>query len=237
MAHRKRKSLSGRTIAVTRADGRADELSRRLVELGAEVVETPAIEIRPVRRPRLESAEILLFTSANGVECWFRRMRELGRDARTLADCMIAAVGPATAATLERYGILADFVASEFTSERMARELAPRVRGRTVLHAGADKTNPEVRRILEAHGAKFRKLTLYRIVRPKRIRWPGADLVTFASAQTARNFAALVRERPPAACPGPVTARAARRAGFRVVTEAECYTIEGLVEAILQWAK
>ncbi|MBI2899566.1 MAG: bifunctional uroporphyrinogen-III C-methylase/synthase [Planctomycetes bacterium] len=232
-----RRPLFGRRIVVTRPRDQAGDLAQRLAELGAEVLTVPTIEIQPVPHARIDDADLLLFTSQNGVECYFRRLRDLGRDSRRLAKTFVAAVGPATAAALERHGVLADFVASEFTSERLAREIAPLGRGKTVLHAGADRTNPEVRRILEKHGAKFRKVTLYRIVPAQRLRCPDADLVTFASAETARQFAARAGTRMPAACIGPVSAKAARDAGFRVAAVAKEYTLEGLVEAIVKWAR
>lgn len=233
---RVKSALDGLRIAVTRAPEQAGALSERLASLGAAVVEFPTIAIRPVPRPEIPDAEMVLFTSQNGVELYFRRLRQLGRDSRSLAGRFVAAVGPATAGALDRHGILADFVAPEYTSERMARDLAPIARGRSVLHAGADKTNPVVRRTLEKHGARFRKVTLYRIVPARKRKWTGADLVTFASAETARRFARMVRSRPPAACIGPVTAKAARESGFPVAAVAREYTIDGLVDAILQWA-
>ncbi len=229
--------LFGFRIAVTRAAEQAGGFCRALADLGAHVVEFPTIEIRPTVRPRIPPAEVLLFTSQNGVEFYFRRLREEGRDARSLGETLVAAVGPATASALDRHGILADLVSGEFTSEALARQVAPICRGRTVLHAAADKANVEVREILTTAGARYLKATLYRIVPARRVRWTGGDLVTFASAETARRFAAMVRARPPAACIGPVTVKAARRAGFPVAAVAREYTIPGLLEAILRWAQ
>jgi uroporphyrinogen III methyltransferase/synthase len=39
----------------------------------------------------------------------------------------------------------------------------------------------------------------------------------------------------PAACIGPTTAAAAQKAGLRVALTPEEYTVEGLVEALVQW--
>lgn len=228
-----KRPLFGRRIIVTRARDQAGELVHRLELLGAEVILAPTIEIRHVPNPKIPQADFVIFTSANGVDGYFRHVK----DTRTLAKSTIAAVGPATAASLERRGIMPDVVASEFTSEFLAKTLAPRVRGRTVLHAGADKTNPRVREILQEAGAKFRKVTLYRIVRARRPEIRDADLVTFASAETARTFASMTKLRPPAICIGPVTAKSAKAAGFRVVGVAREYTIDGLIEAILKWSK
>lgn len=229
-------SLKGIRIAVTRPRGRVDGFARSLERHGAEAVVFPTLEIRPVRAESLPIPDFLLFTSATGVDLYFQRMKRLRKNISLLSRTRIGVVGPGTARTVRQWGLRVEYQPKEFTSERLARRMARDVRGLRVVHAGADKTNPVVREILEAAGARFRKLLLYRIARPKRRSWPGADIVTFASAQSARNFAAMVEDRPRAACIGPVTARAARECGFRVPVRARPYTMDGLLKGILRWA-
>jgi len=242
-----RRPLAGLRIVVTRSREQASDLASRLSELGADVVEFPTIEIRPVARWKHVDAvlrdvthyDAVVFTSQNTVPLVFARLSALGMDARSLAGVRIAAVGPATASALERAGIRADWVADEFTvsalAKKIARVLPP---GARVLHPGADKRSPLLERGLAAAGLHVRNLDVYVIARPRRRpKLKRADLVTFASAQTARNFAALCKLRPPAACIGPVTSAAARERGFRVVAQAKPYTIPALVEAILKWRK
>jgi uroporphyrinogen III methyltransferase/synthase len=74
-----RRPLHGEVVAVTRARAQASGLAERLRELGAEVVETPAIRITP--RPvegalrdaldRIEEYALICFTSPNGVHLFF----------------------------------------------------------------------------------------------------------------------------------------------------------------------
>jgi uroporphyrinogen-III synthase len=62
------------------------------------------------------------------------------------------------------------------------------------------------------------------------------DVVTFTSASTVDQWvAAFGTDCVPAtvACIGPVTADAARRAGFTVAVVAEVHTIDGLVDALV----
>ena len=62
----------------------------------------------------------------------------------------------------------------------------------------------------------------------------GADLLTFTSGSTVRNFAGAVGQplpQTPTICIGPATAETARDIGFNVVGVADPHTIEGLVEA------
>ena len=60
------------------------------------------------------------------------------------------------------------------------------------------------------------------------------DAVVFTSASTVRGFASMagVTDAPPAMCIGPVTAEAARDAGFVVAAVADPHTVEGVVEAV-----
>ena len=76
--------LLGRSVAVTRARAQASELAERLRELGATVVEAPAIRIveLPTVVPELSSYDLLCLTSPNGVRLLFEKLRASGRDAR-----------------------------------------------------------------------------------------------------------------------------------------------------------
>src|SRR4051812_34925293 len=110
-----RRPLHGEVVAVTRARAQASALAERLRELGAEVVETPAIRIEP--RPvegdlqaamdRIHEYTLICFTSPNGVDLFFDG---LTGDARTLAGATVAVIGPGTAAALLDHGIRPDVV-------------------------------------------------------------------------------------------------------------------------------
>src|SRR3954471_3771878 len=98
--------LFGRRVVVTRAREQSSALRARLEELGAEVLELPtiAIEPLPVSLPDLATVAWLVFTSANGVDGFFiRGLRARGLDARALGAVRVAAIGPGTAAALERF--------------------------------------------------------------------------------------------------------------------------------------
>ncbi len=46
-----------------------------------------------------------------------------GRDARALAQAQVAAVGPSTAAELERHGVIADVMPEKAVAEELAKAL------------------------------------------------------------------------------------------------------------------
>jgi len=90
LAWLERRPLHGRRVVVTRARAQASGLAATLRDLGAEVVELPAIRIEP----RLESEDarraiegigeyaLICLTSPNGVHLLFDALRDAGLDAR-----------------------------------------------------------------------------------------------------------------------------------------------------------
>src|SRR5207245_11386481 len=118
--------LAGTTVAVTRARAQASGLARSLGELGARVVQAPAISVRPLPGPPLDPSpyDLVCVTSANGVQGLFERLAAGRRDARALAGARVAAIGPATAAALADRGISADVIPKRAVAEALVEALA-----------------------------------------------------------------------------------------------------------------
>ena len=85
-----KRPLFGKKIVVTRSREQASALAHKLSGLGAEVVIFPSIKIEPLRSFSALDREIrglggynwVIFTSSNGVEVFFNRLKKLGLDAR-----------------------------------------------------------------------------------------------------------------------------------------------------------
>jgi uroporphyrinogen III methyltransferase/synthase len=248
--------LSGVRVLVTRTREQASELSSILRELGAEIVEAPAIRIEPLRswaavdravvRLRDGAYEWVVFTSANGVRAFAGRLREAGLDARAFATAKIASVGPGTTEALAGLGLKPDLVPPTFTTQAVGKAF-PRGSGRVLL-ARADKVEPGLDEAIAAKGWTVDRLVAYRLMgqssMPADIRRAilggEIDVLTFASGGTVRAFARLLRGKPPAGtkvvCIGPVTAKAARAAGLRVARVADPHTIPALAAAVVEAA-
>ena len=65
----------------------------------------------------------LIFTSANGVKCFWERLEAQGLDARALYGLQVAAIGPATAQAVRTHGIAPDFVPEAYIAESVAEGL------------------------------------------------------------------------------------------------------------------
>jgi uroporphyrinogen III methyltransferase / synthase len=246
-----RRPLHGVRVIVTRARPQASELSRRLAALGAEPVELPAIRIDPridteeVRRAveGIHAYALVCLTSVNAARLLFQAMADQGRDARSLANAVIAAIGPGTVAALAENGVMADVVPERSVAESLAEALEKvDVTGKPVLIARAAEAREVLPDALRARGAKLDVVSLYETV-PERPE-PGAlerasdaDYITFTSASTVRNLVAALGDDVPsgarAVSIGPVTSEAAREAGLEVHVEAAEHDLDGLVEALL----
>jgi uroporphyrinogen III methyltransferase/synthase len=240
--------LFGRTVVVTRAREQASVLVARLEDLGAEVLELPAIEITPIdfAVPDLAAYEWLVFTSANGVRAFFvDGVRPAGLDARALAGLRIAAIGPGTDRALERFGLRADLVPERFVAESLLEAFPdPTAPGARVLLARAEVARDILPDGLTERGYAVDVLPVYR-TRPAtpdpallaRVREGRFDAVTFTSSSTVDNFCVQVDPRPDpfpfVVSIGPVTSATARERGLRVDAEAEQHTIDGLVATLL----
>ena len=248
--------LFGQRVLVTRTRQQASVLSARLRSLGAEARELPTSRISPpdnwtpLDRAITDLAQYdwIVFTSVKGVRYFWERLANAGLDARALHGVRLAAIGPATAAELKAHGLQADYVPGEYVAEAVAAGLGE-TPGLRVLLPRADLARPALADLLREGGAEVVEVSAYRTVRPD---LGGADLgdllasitvATFTSSSTVRNLAAMARDagldlprelaQATIACIGPITATTARDLGLTVQIVAQEYTIDGLVEALV----
>jgi uroporphyrinogen III methyltransferase / synthase len=248
--------LNGKTIAVTRARAQASGLARRLTNLGAEVIETPAIRIvaRPVTGELAQAAReigsfaVVCVTSPNGAALLLDAVEAVGGDARSFAGVEVAAIGPGTAAELARRGIRADIVAGVSTAEGLLDALAGiELEGERVLVARASAARDALPDGLSARGANVVVVPLYDTVAEQLGAQQleavaRADYVTFTSSSTVRFFVdALGGDGLPLAARaisiGPITSATARELGIEVHAEAEKHDIDGLVDTLVAEAR
>jgi uroporphyrinogen III methyltransferase / synthase len=253
-----RRPLHGRRIVVTRARAQASGFLERLRRMGADAVEIPVIAVEPAAEQLDLDAALdrlaaphpggrwAVFTSANAVELVWEAVERAGRDARDLAGVRLVAIGPETAAALQRHGLRADLVPAEYVAEAVAEAmLAAGVDGARVWLPRAALARDVLPDRLREAGAEVDVLPLYRTVLPADAgailtaaldRGP-VDAVTFTSSSTVQHFVQALDGRPfppgaVAACIGPVTARTADAAGLPVAVVATEYTTAGLAAAL-----
>jgi len=253
-----KKPLFGRRIVVTRTRAQASALSGRLRELGADVLEIPTIKIVPISLPARARAQLknidrhfdwLVFTSPNAVDCFFQQFFKVQKDIRALGKIKIATVGPATASKFAEYHLPIDLQPREFTTASLAKAFKPKtVKGFSFCLPRGNLADPELAQYLKKHGGKVTEWTLYH-TNPEtldengaraRYQVEGADWITFTSSSTVENWHALGLKidsqgrQPRHASIGPVTSATLKKLGYRIDLAAKKYTIDGLIDALLQ---
>lgn len=255
-----KRPLLGRNVVVTRAREQASELGGKLAELGANVLECPAIEIAPLSDysacdmaiKRLHEYDWVIFTSVNGVKHFWERLAYSDRDSRSLSDCKVAAIGPATAHALQTLGIRPDLVPAEYVAESVAEALLDLVgedlQGMRILLPRAAQARMALPDKLAEHGAIVDIVPMYEtrpgageIGRAKELLMQGRlDCITFASSSTVDNFLKLLSAEElrkhaevQLAAIGPITAKTLSGHGLTATVQPSNYTIDGLIEAIV----
>ncbi|MEO7299736.1 MAG: uroporphyrinogen-III C-methyltransferase [Verrucomicrobiota bacterium] len=253
-----KRSLFGQRIVVTRTREQASQLSKQLLEHGAEVLEIPTIKIIPPTKQRelaealleLNSYDWLVFTSPNGVSAFFEYFFKAFDDMRDIGGVRIAAVGPATSAKLKELHLKVNLMPEEYVTKQIADAFKKfgSIENLKILLLRAEVANPELPEKLEEMGAIVDDIAVYKTV-PETEDWngaaarlieQGANWITFTSSSTVENFhtrfnlPVLIKKFPETklASIGPETTKAILALGLKPEIEANPHTIEGLVHAI-----
>jgi uroporphyrinogen III methyltransferase/synthase len=248
--------LFGCRIVVTRARRQASTLRRKLARLGADVLEIPTIRIDSVPLSASQREQVanfgrhfdwVVFSSPNGVERFLAEMTEHRIDIRALGAVRIAALGPATAALLEKAGLRVDVQPAIFTKEALADLLdQQQPKGKRFCLVQGNLADPALAEHLQARGAILEAWNLYDTqpetsdITGHRARFvrEGAHFIAFTSASTVDNWQRLQllpgdgAPRPRIVSMGPVTSERLRQLGFEIAAESASATLDSLIETI-----
>jgi len=226
--------LHGRTVAVTRARAQASALAARLRDLGATVVEAPAIRVLPLEASLPDEFDLLCVTSPNGAE----RLFGLLRDARDLAGVTVAAIGPGTALVLREHGIEPDIVPARAVAEGLVEALdGVSFRRAVIVRAkeGRDVLPDALRERGQVDVVALYETVAEPLSDETREAAAAADYVLFTSASSVRFFAAAggALSGPRLVSIGPATSEALRAHGAEPDLEADPHTPDGMIAALL----
>ncbi len=250
-------SLAGRVVAVTRPRGGEDALKARLLELGARILEAPAIVLAPPasfddldRALRaLERTDWIAFASAAAVERTAARAAELGIPPAALARPRLAVIGAGTAKRLARLLRAPDLVPPDARGESLAAALAGQVKGLRVLVPRPEESRPELVEGLARAGAEVVAPVAYRTVPAPpeslqplaaALRAGAVDAVAFASPSAVRSVVAalgpgaILLLRCALAAMGPTTAAELRAHGLVAAVEPAHPSGRALADALAE---
>ena len=255
-----KRPLLGKRIIVTRARQQASDLVSQLSDLGAECLEYPTIRIIAPKDPgplqqalkNLPTYDWIVFTSVNGVIHFFEHLFGAGKDVRSLSKLQTAAIGPATAEQLRKFGLNSDIVPQAYRAESVVEAFKEmNLKGKKILLPRARKARPILPLELTKMGAQVDEIPAYETLKAtenagdltRQLEDKRVDLITFTSSSTVKNFKALLpadsfkklMQGVIIASIGPITTDTAKQLDFDVHIKAESFSIPGLVEAILQY--
>ncbi len=253
------KPLFGKRVWVTRMAHQSREFAQRLRDAGADPVEIATIALHPVNETllkeaaaKLEGVDWVVFTSSNGVHCFFKGLSLLGADARRFGSARVCALGPATANALVHYGVQPDLIPKAYVAEALLEELCAihggELKGIRILIPRARVARDTLPEGLRARGASVEVVPVYETELPshvdvqalrEQLKEGTLRIVAFTASSTVHHAVRLLgKDAVPllnmltVACIGPVTAQTAREYGLRVDVIANEYTTAGLVDAL-----
>ncbi len=169
-------SLKGKTVAITRPIGQAEEAGKLIKEKGGVPYYIPAIEIKgltnfaPVKKfiSELQRGQVdyVIFMSTNGVKYLFSAAETLKQTSQLkegLAKTFVIAVGPRTAQALEQeYGIRVSLVPLKYSSEGLIECLQDKeISGKTIRIPRTTGATPTLTEKLKEMGAQVDEIYVY----------------------------------------------------------------------------
>ena len=240
--------LDGVTVGLSGSGHMIGKLREALEPLGAQTFLAQQSVLQPLPLP-IELAGLcdgtphwLVFTSANGVKQFFRRLGAEQVDLRRLHACRFAVIGAATGRALAAQGFHADLCPEPYTTAALAQALTAAVPAQEdiVLLRSRQGSSELFQTLSSSH--TVRDIHLYDAV-PSGLaaeeaqEWlPQADYLVFTSAGGVKMFLEQQGRVPAQAkcvCIGEVTAAAlARHSDGQPILPRET-SVEGIAEAIL----
>ena len=258
-------ALAGKTVVVTRAAAQAGEFVEELERYGAKVIICPTIEIaEPESYERLDEAidhlygyDWLIFTSANAIDYFLRRLNARGVKVEELDEIKVCAIGHASADKLRDARVHVDVIPSQSKAEGVFAALSEFVGGAEHLHGlnillpRAAVARDYLPKALEDAGARVDVVTTYRTVVPDNLDRGrlsamlagSADCIAFTSSSTVKNLALLfdthdlskILSGLTIACIGDITTETAEEFGLSVQIQPPQSTIKDLAKAIADY--
>jgi uroporphyrinogen III methyltransferase/synthase len=241
--------LASKKIAVLRPDAQIEESLNLAREYGFEPVGAPALMLVEQPLPadlldRINVAECVVFTSANGVKIAL----EKGHVLDSLRDKMVVSIGPRTRRALERYDLDA-LMPDEYSSEGLLKMLQGKCS--RILFLRSAQGSRYLSEGLRGAGLVVDDIALYDVAPSKDPRLDDLirsskriDVFAFTSSRTARYLLERAREmglekdlrdslaEAKVAVIGKPTAEELLRLGIRVDVMPEKFTFEAMLQAL-----
>ena len=239
--------LQGKRILVTREAKQARVFSEKIIVAGGVPIEVPLLKIACKQAEnsnqileKLPGYHWIIFTSANGVHCFFKQLPD-GMEALP-EQIKIAVVGHKTEEALLNYYRSADLMPEVYDADSLADIFLKKYEaGESILLVRGNRSRDVLPKVFTAKGIGFDSIEVYETTINKQngdklqkiLSEHDLDFITFTSPSTVQSFVKLSGKHDTSCvCIGTTTEKVAIEHGFSSILTAEEFTIEGMIKVM-----
>ncbi|MCP8617025.1 uroporphyrinogen-III synthase [Salirhabdus salicampi] len=250
--------LNGKTVLITRSAEQSKPFSDLIISYGGKPVEVPllAFELAEDEHNKREFVSALhrcrwiFFTSAKGVQFFFKTLRYYSIDREIIRNKRFAVIGRKTNSALKQYGFHTNLYPDVYSAEQLGKQFLKERRHGSVLLIRGNLSLNTLPNVLQQHEIPYTAITVYRTVINRKAksqlqqvlqREDSIDVITFTSPSAIGAFQTLGEryvtnkwKQKVCLVIGPTTEKKAYQQGFSTVLTPKEYTIEGMVKKILK---
>lgn len=245
------KPLTGRLILLTGTAHMIKQLKQELTPLGSEIAAVNLLKTSSIMSgdtvriiSQLKNYTWILFTSSNGIDEFFSLLKQYQVDQKSLAQIKFAAIGSACAKRLMSYGVRADFIPPQYTSQSLAESWLPKLsHDDRILILRAASGSAAVTSALAQANISFLDVPLYQTMIDKTQTQAlneyaaAADYITVCSSSCAAALRQMLSApelfKRKIISIGPATTKTLKSLGFANIKTADPHTAAGIVSLIL----
>lgn len=252
--------LQNKIFISTRPEGQSGELVQLFTKAGATVIEMPLVKIEPKLLSenekqyfkQLHNFNWLIFTSTNGVHCFFENLQEIQGNQILPESLQVAVIGNKTEQVLNSFGYKSAFTNPGSTGEDFAEYFVQKIQTENskpnILLALGNIARNVIQNALNEF-ANCTRLNIYETKSPdylddKAIQLLLSDkyeMLLFTSPSGVKNFMKLSGNIQPEklriACIGETTSKAAIENNISPLVVAKNSTVADLFESVLNYYK
>lgn len=235
-------------IGITGTQNFVQKFENKIKSKNCEVVNLGFLDVicNEDNLPELQNYDWLVFTSQNGIEQFFIKLKNGHKDIRLLANLKIAVIGSGTEEKLLEYGIYPDLVPNKFDSETLADELISKLQknDKVLICRAKDGSDILVNKLIE-NGYEVQDFAIYElgenikrknIISALKTDFFDVDYLVFGSAKGVTtffdNFQNNISKYTKIVCIGEKCSQAMELYNSDKVLIAEKYNIDGIIDCI-----
>lgn len=243
-----KKNFKGLKIGVVGTESFTQKLSLKFSNTNGKIVDLSFLDVVATTNPlpNLKDYTWIVFTSQNGIEQFFLKLKKEKIDIRLLSNLKFAVIGSGTSEKLIEYGIYADFIPSRYDSQTLAKEILQELQPNDkLLICRAENGSDDLINALEKNNYTYTDYKIYtlkenemkkNIISALKKEYFDVDYLVFGSANGVnsffKNFYEDFNKNIKIVCIGKRCAEALKNYEVGQILIAEKYNIEGIIDCI-----